>query len=195
MGTRAQEILSQCASLFGGDFGPRGIFRDLVLERDEIAGGCDVGAELFSLLRAIPAECPAPEADASTHELVGFLEAGFALQKSLGVVVVAEAGGNAIGPEDVALVFEKLLCARLRFVAGDTKVDGGFGEGAIKIAGREPDARAEKGEADRDEAVVRRAESLFHGSGFLGGPVQSDATQYVLVGIHQAVAVLAQERR
>jgi hypothetical protein len=25
--------------------------------------------------------------------------------------------------------------------------------------------------------------------------VQSDATQYVLVGIHQAVAVLAQERR
>ena len=147
-----------------------------MIESHEVAGGRDVGAELLALLGPEPAERPPPQAHARAHELVRSFQAGFALEKSLRVVVIAEAGRHAVSPDDKALAFEKLLRACLRVGAAHAKVDGGFRESAIKITGREPNACRQKREADRNEAIVGRYEALFHGSGFLGRPMKADAT-------------------
>ena len=162
-GARAQEILGQTARLFGRDGGPRGVLRDLVIEPGEIAGGRDIGAEFFLLQGAEPAERPAPQMHARAHDPVGFLQAQFALQERLGIVVEGEAGGVSVAGEAIVLRRQELPGALLGFGAAHPKVDGSFRKGAVEIAGRVPGGAGQQGQADDDEAIVGRRETLFHG--------------------------------
>ena len=112
---------------------------------------------------------PAPQADARAHDPVGLLESGFAFEKGLGIVVEGEAGGLAVAGEAVALLVEELAGEGSACVAIDAEIDGGFGEGAVKIADGEPGGGGEEGEANRDEPVVAGFQAVSHSGAIVSG--------------------------
>ena len=82
-----------------------------MLEAREFARGSDIDAILLLLKRPEPAVGPAPQPDARSHDAVGLLQAGFALQERFGVVVVAEAGSATVTGGWEALLPEEAFAA------------------------------------------------------------------------------------
>ena len=62
------------------------------------------------------------------------LVAGFALQESLGVIVIGEAGGVAVARDIVSMSGQEGFGDGARFRAADAEIDGSFGEREIEVA-------------------------------------------------------------
>ena len=131
-------------------------------EAGQLAGRSDLDAVLLLLLRPEPSVGPAPQADARAHDAVGLLQAGFALEERLGLVVEAEARGLPVALDAVALPGQKTPGENLRIVAAHAEIDGGFRKSPVEVAYRIPGGPGEQYQTDGDETVIGGAQPFFH---------------------------------
>ena len=165
MQTAPQEIFGQGARLPGGRGRTRGLLGNFVPEARQLAGRSERDAVLLFLLRPEPSVLPAPQPHARAHDAVGPLQAGFALQERLGLVVETETRGLPVAFDAVALTAQETPGQNLRLVAAHAEIDGGFRESPGEVAYRIPGCSGEQYQTDGHETVVGSAQPFFHDGG------------------------------
>ena len=151
------------------------VFGNVVIEAYQLAFGRDIDAELFLLLRAEPAERPAPQPHPAAHQLVGALQTQLAFEEGFAGIVVVEAGGFPVSGGVEAQGGQDLAGQRGGLVATHPEIDGGLRKGAVEVAGGIPHAARQQDGADEQKAVVLAAQLVEHPS----------------AGVHQADSRLA----
>ena len=91
------KFFGQIAGFDFAQLSPFLLLFELVLEADQFAAGGNFNAEFLFLEFARPAMAPAPEAHGIADNGGGAFETEFALEKSFGLVIVAEDSAVAVG--------------------------------------------------------------------------------------------------
>jgi len=125
-----------------------------------LAGGADANVKLLLLLRLEKARVPIPDVEFRGHHPVGLLQAEFAFEVGLGIVVHVKNNGRLVVADILAEAARKAPCTRESFFARDAKVHRCFRERSEKIVAGEERTRDAQHDPEKQRAFLRTRETL-----------------------------------